>query len=113
MIIDQPINNVAELLAQLAQLSAAVPNEIVWFRGHGNVAHTLLPSIARHANGLAREEMLLKRFKQNAFPFTHRPPQEEWDWLFLMQHFGVPTRLLDWTESPLVGLYFAVENPAN
>jgi hypothetical protein len=35
-----------------------------------------------------------------------------WDWYFLMQHFGAPTRLLDWTEGSLIGLYFAVkDNP--
>jgi hypothetical protein len=37
-------------------------------------------------------------------------PQNSWDWYFLMQHCGAPTRLLDWTEGALLALYFAIRD---
>ncbi|WP_122522307.1 FRG domain-containing protein [Pseudomonas viridiflava] len=80
----------------------------VWYRGQANSEWALLPGYVR-LNNPPSEATLLKRFKQSAAMLIERHPGESFDWLFLMQHYGVPTRLLDWSESPLVGLYFAVE----
>lgn len=110
MILEESFSSTAEFLSALSKLSAEIGDEAVWFRGHAKHTFKLLPSLARNPKALEREALLSKRFKQNAYPFRQTPPQSEWEWLFLMQHFGIPTRLLDWTESPLVALYFAVND---
>ncbi len=84
------------------------------FRGHGNAAWSLQPTLERLKGVLsasAAEEMIFRRFTRNAYGYlqAHLVPNDTLEWLALMQHHGAPTRLLDWTTSPYVAAFFAFE----
>lgn len=79
-----------------------------WFRGQSDSSWDLLPKIYRNGSNFEYERELIRDFILHANHFLEKSPEHEFEWLFCMQHYGVSTRLLDWTESYLIALYFAV-----
>jgi hypothetical protein len=76
---------------------------------------TLLPKIARYnvpdVERIERE--MLEDFQRRSLHLIDSQPGSKWDWLALAQHHGMATRLLDWSENPLIALWFSMSTASD
>jgi hypothetical protein len=111
---------IAASISELVSVALAIrakrgPDAFLWFRGLNCASHQLLPKIMRDGKSDAevfeRERRLITRFRQRSMAYWPAGyPQNDWEHLFAMQHYGVPTRLLDWSENLFVAAYFALSS---
>src|SRR5205823_6884379 len=79
-----------------------------WFRGHRDSKWALQPNIFRHELQEYETELRMAFRRMGVQLLAEREPADEWSWYFLMQHYRAPTRLLDWSDGALIGLFFAL-----
>jgi len=120
----KPIETVEQYLGAVREIRDEWADEDkfwkLWFRGQACESWDLKPKLYR------RDDITLKQVLREEEEFRHeferrgiqlidaeRFPKTDFEWYFLMQHYGAPTRLLDWTDGALMGLYFAVAHRFN
>lgn len=114
MFIRVPINKWIEAKTILEKLDGYI------FRGQSNSEWGLSPTIERHAiqhhiprnHVLTQELKILRKFQQEAHHYKSDLPDTNniFEWLALLQHYGGPTRLLDFTNSFYIAAFFALNN---
>jgi len=108
-------------ITTFAELSSLVESKFrdnktttILYRGHGAASFVLRPKVGRHlppANSYSNkvnEKLMLELFRRQSVDRISITDADDWELLAIAQHHGLATRLLDWTRSPLVALYFTV-----
>lgn len=89
------------------------------YRGVKSAKFPLIPKLGRIvppdsvSSREENEQEILRLFKERAFQYLDFIPTNDWDWLAIGQQYRLPTRLLDWTDNPLVTCFFATREPGD
>jgi len=111
------VHSVSDFIEKIAPILEECNGSEIFYRGHADISWKLQPSIFRksnkeekedQSNGVGKEHLLFRDMVAHT-PQSFSGCKSALDYLVQMQHYGLPTRLLDMTTNPLVALYFACQ----
>ena len=104
-------SSVENYILAISELNEKYANLEHFYRGHYDYTYSLIPSLFRNKNYYENESNIYMDFKNHFYNILSSKKYIEI--LTMMQHYKMPTRLLDTTSNPLVALYMACDKPAS
>lgn len=98
----------SDIFHEIQAIENQIGGGIYWYRGHSSAEYKLTPAVLRNG-GCNSELSLFYDYKMYSASLRTKD-KSNWDLLLDMQHYGIPTRLLDWTTNLGTALFFALRN---